>query len=406
MTLSAKTRMLSSVARIGGYHLADRVTRPRPVDVNTIPSSDKAITREWLSGALCGQYPGAEVVGFTLEGGDHGTTSRRSITVVYNDAGTAAGLPARVFLKSTAKFTSRVMVGLSGATINEAGFHNHIRPELAIEAPAALYAAAHAGSGRSVFLFEDMAVRRGCTFIDPSYHLTRANAEDMVGLLATFHAAYWDSPRLDRDFTWLRSSLEFQSLMNDMISFESRSLVGIDRAQQVIPAELLRRKKGIFPATMRSLEINVRGPQTCLHHDVHIGNWYVTGEGRMGLSDWQCTVKGNWACDLAYALSCGLETDNRRAWEQDLLRLYLDRLARSGVVAPSFDEAWLAYRQQMFHGLIFWVYTIGQGALQPKMQPDAVSLINIGRMANAVADLDSFDALTDPERPALGRSSA
>ncbi len=57
------------------------------------------------------------------------------------------------------------------------------------------------------------------------------------------------------------------------------------------------------------------------------------------------------------------------------------------------EEAWLAYRQQAFHGLVFWLYTIGAGRLQPAMQPDQVSLSNLERMTNMIDDLDSFGAL-------------
>jgi hypothetical protein len=56
------------------------------------------------------------------------------------------------------------------------------------------------------------------------------------------------------------------------------------------------------------------------------------------------------------------------------------------------DALWLAYRQQQLHGLGYWLYTLGRGALQPRMQPDEVSVLNIARMAQAVVDLGAMDA--------------
>ena len=53
----------------------------------------------------------------------------------------------------------------------------------------------------------------------------------------------------------------------------------------------------------------------------------------------------------------------------------------------------MAYRQQAFHGLAFWLYTIGAGRLEPAMQPREVSLTNLERMSNMIADLDSFAAV-------------
>ncbi|MDQ2706131.1 MAG: hypothetical protein M3Z25_00100 [Actinomycetota bacterium] len=52
----------------------------------------------------------------------------------------------------------------------------------------------------------------------------------------------------------------------------------------------------------------------------------------------------------------------------------------------------LAYRQQVVHGLAFWLATIGVSTLQPKLQPREVCVANIRRMAQAVADLDALRA--------------
>lgn len=390
MALLAKLKVASTMAEIGAHVIWEQLTKPMPTDIRQIPPSVESLTRAWLTAALCARHPGAEVVRFDLGAVSQGTTSRRSLTITYNEAGQRAGLPTLLFAKATPRFTSR-LVCISGATVNEAGFYNHVRPELAVEAPVAYYAAASAHSGRSMLLFEDIAVTKRCTFTNPTVYIDRQKAEDIIGLLATLHGKFWDSPRLDREFTWLKTSERFQHDTNDAIDFERRSAIGIDRAQKVIPQSLLARRAEIWPTAMTSLAINLRPPVTFLHYDVHIGNWYMTGEGRMGLCDWQCTVKGNWACDVAYAVSSALTVEDRRAWERDLLRLYLDRLRAAGVrEAPAFDQAWLAYRQQLFHALIFWIYTIGAGAMQPNMQPDAFSMLNIERFANAIVDLDSL----------------
>ncbi len=53
--------------------------------------------------------------------------------------------------------------------------------------------------------------------------------------------------------------------------------------------------------------------------------------------------------------------EDRRNWERDLLQRYLDALQRQFDVlgrtarAPTFDEAWLSYRQQNIYGLFFWI---------------------------------------------------
>ena len=84
----------------------------------------------------------------------------------------------------------------------------------------------------------------------------------------------------------------------------------------------------------------------------------------------------------------------RRAWERDLPASYLEHLRLPAPFeVPSADAAWLAYRQQMFHGLFNWLFVAGAGAMQPSMQPDDFGRINLERMAAAVADLESLDSL-------------
>lgn len=63
---------------------------------------------------------------------------------------------------------------------------------------------------------------------------------------------------------------------------------------------------------MRSLELNVSGPRTLLHCDVHIGNWYSVEESGMGLVDWQCMATGEWALDFVYILMSALTVEDRR----------------------------------------------------------------------------------------------
>jgi hypothetical protein len=391
---SAKLDVAAAILRLGAYTVWDRLRHKRPRDLSAIPFSIEVLTPEWLTAVLCGGHPGARVDSFERGSASTGSTSREALRIRYNDAGRSAGLPERVFAKATPRFTSRMLCALAGALACEYAFYTRLRCELDIEAPPPLHASYDQASGRSMFLFEDIASTRGCRFLNTEALITRAQAEDMVTLLARLHGRYWESPRLDAEFTWLKTSADYMADITRLINFKDRSLIGLDRARAVVPRELLARRDELWSAVLKSLEMNSAQPRTYLHHDVHIGNWYCTGEGRMGLTDWQCNVKGQWASDVAYALTSALQVEDRRAWERDLIRLYIGELARTGAPAPSFDAAWLQYRQQPFHGLAFWLYTLGHGPLQPEMQPDDFSLANIHRMTNAIVDLDSMDSLS------------
>ena len=158
---------------------------------------------------------------------------------------------------------------------------------------------------------------------------------------------------------------------------------------------MLSDQDGLYRALKRSLDLASQGPLTLLHGDSHIGNTYPTASGRMGFTDWQIVLRGSWAYDVAYTITSGLDTDDRRAWEHELLAFYLERLAATvGDRAPDFDSALLAYRQQALYPYFIWLATIGRSPIQPKYQPDEVSRGIIGRTARAVQeDLDVLGAL-------------
>lgn len=388
-----KARIGAKIALIGGHVLWERAQRPRPTTLANVPPSTEALTPEWLTAALFGSHPGARVNSVHLGNRSDGSTSRQVLLLEYNDEGRSTGLPERIFCKSSPKFTSRLITGLSGALKSEAGFYQTLRPQVDMESPFAYYTAVEPRSARSMFLLEDVAFTRGARFGDPtSTYVDRKQAESMVQNIAAYHGRFWESPIL-RGLPWLQTSLGFQQRVNATIDFEKRTLIGIDRSEAIAPSEFLRRRSEIWPATMRSLALNVRGPRTLLHSDMHVGNWYAVGERGMGLYDWQCMTTGEWALDVVYAVMSALTIEDRRAWERDLLGLYLKELARAGGVAPSFDEAWLRYRQQVFHGLAFWLYTIGSGRMQPQMQKRSVAEANVARMTQATVDLESLDCL-------------
>lgn len=394
MSVREKGRAVALTTRIAGHYLRDRVGRSAPTRIEEVPPSPEKLTPEWLTAALCAEHPDARVESFALTEGSDGTSSRRGLTVEYNEAGRAAGLPSTLFTKSTAALTMRVVCGLCHLLENEAGFYRRIRPELDMEAPRGYHTAFDPRAFRSLFILEDVVATKGATFGNPLTRvLDRAMAEDMVGQLAIFHGAFWDSPRLRGDFGWLLTGEMWHTTMNNMINTGKMFRNGLARGEEVIPPELRRRRDELWPGLFRAMALHSRTPQTLLHADVHAGNWYVTGDGGMGLYDWQCTLRGNWATDFAYAIMSALTIEQRREWERDLLEFYLDRLKAAGGDAPGYNEAWLQYRQQTFQGVFAWVGTLGQGKMQPDMQPRDISLANVERILQAVADLESLDSL-------------
>ncbi|WP_330257029.1 aminoglycoside phosphotransferase family protein [Nocardia sp. NBC_00565] len=386
--------IVRGITRIGGHVAREAVVRPRAVEATDVPVIGREVTADWLTAVLCAGHPGAAVQTFASETASTGTSTRWKLNVTYNEAGRVAGLPENLFAKTTADFKQRLTLDLAGILAGEPGFFKHLRPELDIEAPRGFHSAVDERSGRSISLLEDIVSTKGASFCTPATPIGRAQTEDLLRTMATWHARYWDDQDLERH-RWLKPPRAHFANLDRLIGMSKRSQVGARRAATVLPDILPAQHDRLYRALERSLEIASTGPQTFLHGDSHIGNTYITAAGRMGFTDWQVVLRGSWAYDFAYVVSSGLAVADRRAWERDLLTGYLERLAACGAPAPDFDTAWLAYRQQALYPYFIWLSTIGHSAIQPKYQPDEISLGIIERTAMTVLDLEAAQAVEE-----------
>jgi hypothetical protein len=360
------------------------------VTADDLPLSYDDVTDQWLTAVLCKNVPGAAVVSHRLGEVDDGSSNRRRISVVYNEAGQAAGLPAAFFCKATHGFTNRVLCGVSGALQSETVFYNRLRPLLDIEAPVGYYANYDPDSFNSMIMLGDITdtVTEFC-----SHHtvVTRARAESQLKLLAKMHGSGYADPRVRKELKNLGTFTEFFE-NTQRFGLKDGASKGFLDAEHVIPPRLFSRVAEIWPATVAAAEVARPLPATLIHGDVHLKNWYVAGNGEMGLGDWQCTSNGHWGRDVAYTMSTSLSTEDRRAWEQDLLKFYLENLARAGGPTVDFAEAWTHYRQQLPSVLAWWTVTLSPPPGMPDCQPADITLEFIRRISVAMDDVDSLHA--------------
>ncbi len=383
---------LQAVLRIGAHTAWDALFRPLAHDPQDVPRSIDAVTTDWLSSVLCANAPDAHVTAFDLGPQTSGSTVRRRIDLRYNRSGLNADLPASVFAKSSPSFLNRIMLSFSRTIENEALFYRHIRPLLLLEAPVGYHSAYDLASGRSIHLLEDLVATKAATFCSPKSDIDRAKAEDLIGVLAALHGRFYDRIDLRTQFPWLSTYPEWFRAGYEGFGLRRFHEQAMTEAADVIPADISRRRDDLWAAQMRSLETHARMPSTLIHNDVHLGNWYITQAGRMGLCDWQCVTIGNWARDFSYAVGATLTIEDRRNWEKDLLRLYLEKLRAAGGESIPFEMAWTLYRQQMIAALLMWTVTLCHSPWMPDMQPRETSREMIRRLTTAMSDLDSIAA--------------
>lgn len=361
------------------------------VSANELPQSYESITDTWLTDVLCRKVPGAEVIGHTLGPVDNGSSNRRKVGVQYNDAGISAALPQKLFCKASHSLENRFVLGMSGAAEFEANFYNKIREHVNMEATRAVYARVDQVSFNAMAILLDISDEVS-GFCDHDTPVSREMAESQMRTLAALHGAGFAKATIRAQFDQF---MKWPDFFRRCAAFglEDGCVQGFQDAEEVIPARLFARSDEIWSATLRSAEIQNSLPLTFCHGDVHLKNWYIAGVGTMGISDWQNCHVGHWSRDIAYALSTALTVENRRAWERELVAIYLDELASNGGPRVAFEDGFFQYRQQLMTVLAWWTITLHPAPGLPEMQPRATSLNFLERIATAIDDLDTLQVI-------------
>jgi Ecdysteroid kinase-like family len=353
------------------------------------PSRSGDVDAAFITRHIAAGVPGAACEGVRPLDGTTGTTDRRRLGLTWNDAGTEAGLPGTVFVKSTplgAK--NRAMVGPLDMAVNEARFYNEVRPALGDGAPSSWYA--HAGPGaRHLLVLEDL-VARGCTPFALSDECTIEHARAVVVTQASLHAAMWESTRFATDLAWVKrwSERPGYAILTSFYRRGRRGAIKTDRPE-ITPA--VRRLAAALDAHAGALYAMMEdGPLTFLHGDPHFGNSYTTADGGAGYLDWQVVWQGPGLRDITYFLTGALEPALRRSCERELLQHYLDELGRLGVSdVPALDVAFERYRCFAAEAWDAGAMTVAWPGLQAPENVDAA----FRRGCAAVEDLEVATAI-------------
>lgn len=347
-----------------------------------IPRNLAEFDAEWLTQALAAAAPGVRVTHVSVEDCNFGTSTRMRLKVDYNNAGCAAGLPRRLFVKSAIDNPNRDYFTAVGMYAQEVHFFKELRPQFAISTPRCFYAAEDPASGDFVLLEEDLG-ERNARWGRATQPLTRKEAEAVLLQIADFHGHFWGASVLYAR-PWL-------NVMADSPQATTCSAYAARAAEELVAGRF-----GTPPASLRDVRAIERAyhdlmghdrAATCtlLHGDAHPGNVAFV-DGEPVFSDWQVTRRGLFAHDVSYFMAMALTVEDRRRYQEDLLRSYLRRLEHA-CAAPSFDEAFLAFRATLLYGLLMWAAT------PTTMQPEDILNACVTRLVAAADDLDTMAAI-------------
>ncbi len=388
-SLKNRTRWARKIYRVRRHVLFDRLLKPKAYLATDVPWGPEAITTDWLNATVAPAFPGAKVVDSHLGSGSSGTSVRRQLSLEWSE-GTVAEAPRSLFMKTCPSFVTRMANSAGGVAVAEGNFYRLLRPELDVEAPLGYFSAFDPVSCRSIHLLEDLVATKQASFCNWKTVIDRQKAESVVDLLASYHGRFYGDPELEAMSGWMRTTTQW--IVNGFIrsGFDKNHREAFEVGADLMPADVRDAGQRSFDAVIASLPMHDEGPRTLIHSDVHLGNWYTTGAGEMGLCDWQCISRGHWARDLAYAISTVLTVEDRRAWERELIRRYADRLSEAS--GHKFDEATVfdAYRRQVPAALLMWTTTLVPAPTMPDMQPIEMSRAMVTRLTHAMSDLESL----------------
>lgn len=354
------------------------------------PDDPAELTPEFLTSAMSIARPGLEVRAVSVveavraASGRASTADRVVLDLEYEVGPRTNELPRRVVLKTMLAAGSAPPVMYQ----TECRFYAEVRPTVPFEAPLCFVASFDRDSGHFGLMLEDLTAR-DAVFPNVTMNVTIDQVRSLVSHLAALHAKYWESPALDREFSWMAtpSSGGMEDVWKQLLPiveshtkadpWRAEIYAGLGRPMTELHANMLR-----IAAT--ALE---RGPRTLLHGDTHLGNSYALGGNEMGWLDFQLSHRGCYSRDLTYLITTALSIEMRRQHERELLRFYLEEIRRLGVVhVPTWDEAWLLHRQSTFWGLV-----IGWGVCPTANYGRAITEENLRRLVQIMIDLDVFE---------------
>ena len=344
-----------------------------------LPVDSSGLTPAWLSDALSPRHPGVRVAAVDVLDTTERTNHHLRLGLRYD---VQAGAPDSLFCKLPPLDPEhRARIGASGMGTREVQFYAGVAPSLSMRMPSCYVAAADA-DGSFLLLLEDLAAQ-GSEISDGSWAVTGKLARAAVTDLAELHVRFEAPDRLAVVTPW---AVARRARVPDFVTRTLRFVIDNCRDRlsdaYIAVAELYIDHHQEIDAWWDS------GPQTLIHGDAHIGNLFIDDD-RVGFLDWGMTKIGTPMRDLSFFLTMGIESDDRRRDERDLIRHYLEVRHALGGSRISFDDAWLAHRVHAGYTVIASFLT-----LVPPYNSEARRMFTAHFRARAMAALEDLDTVS------------
>jgi len=343
------------------------------------------LTPEWLSAALRsgGGAAAPTVTSVRCERigvGESFTASLARVFPTYRDPETDAPHTLVAKFAATAGKT-RALLNEFDSYEREVLFYTEIGERAGVPIPRCYYGACEPTSGDFVLLLEDLAPAEPG---DQIRGATREQTATVIHHMAKLHARYRDSQEL-RQTQWLWVAAESARLAElyreGLALFRERV-----RDRHPLLVEMAEQIGLILPYLPMELTPSTTGT-TLIHGDLRLGNTLYPGPagGRFGLIDWQGVRVGHGAQDIANWLAQSVDIDERRACEQEMLRLYHRTLKQNGVRRYPFGRLKFEYRLALL-GVLVGLASVGDHLEELTLRGDELLAVLHDRIEAALRD--------------------
>jgi hypothetical protein len=331
------------------------------LDQKTIPAGPHELTADWLTEALRSTniIGGQRVKAFEAKdvgegAGFIGVVSR--VKLEYDSA--ADGAPSSLIAKFPgASEGGREIGNLFRFYEREIRFYEEIAREVELRTPKRYYSAMDLAAGDFILLLEDLDSAR-CG--DQLAGCGAGDAEIALRALADFHASWWEHPRLAQIGEWM-PVIDAPVHRSAEQSYAQAWVPFIENFGGELSPEMRRTAERIGKNVIALQSSYNDAPRTIMHGDYRLDNMFFGCDGGrpFAVVDWQIASIGRGIFDVTYFVAGGMEPDERRAHERDLVRLYHDRLLQRGVKDYSWEQCWEEHRRGANYLLVYVVISLG-----------------------------------------------
>ena len=298
------------------------------------PKTVDELTTQWLQQALTQHLNSAAITDFEshvigLGEGFMGQLAR--LTLRYEDQNDAA--PASVIAKFAAtRADTREMARDQNLYRRELGFYQDIGSRVGIRVPACYYSDYNEETQHFVMLLEDMAPGEAS---DQVVGTSRETSRQVIENFAILHAKWWNDDRLD-GYDWARWIIN-EMPMEEGLARLQESIKQVEETGRFDAYPEMKRLMYMLPPLFR-MQPAPPFPFSLTHGDLRSDNIIQPTDegGEFCVLDWQLAGKGDPVNDIARWMAQSISIEDRKATEQQLLKLYHQKLLEEGVTGYSY----------------------------------------------------------------------